>query len=70
MRVVELVGGALTLSAERTRADEEERRQRQRDAGTENSRRTGPGSASHVHLVDQKFISRLTWKTGPLAPTG
>ena len=42
MRVVELVGGTLALCVERTRADEDEHQQRQREEGTENSRRTGP----------------------------
>ena len=38
--IVELVGGTLTLCVERTRADEEECQQRQRETGTEDSRRT------------------------------
>ena len=70
VRVVEFVGGTLTLCVERMGADADEHQQRQREEGSENSRRTGPGSARHVHLVDQKFISRLMWNTVPLAPTG
>ena len=70
VRIVELVGGTLTLCVERTRANEEQRQQREREEGAENSRRAGPRSARHCHLVDQKFSSRLMLSTMPLAPTG
>ena len=70
MRVVELVGGTLALGVERTRADDEERQQRQRDDGTENAPPNGTKVCESCHLVDQKFISRLMWNTVPLAPTG
>ena len=68
VRVVELVGGTLTLCVELTRLDREKHNQRQREQGAENGREAR--SASHLHLVDQKLISRLMWNTGPLAPTG
>ena len=41
VRVVELVGGTLTLCVERTRADEESTSSVSATQGTENSRRTG-----------------------------
>ena len=69
MRVVELVGGTLTLCVERTRADHEQHQQRQREEGTERAAERAEGLRV-IHLVDQKLISRLMWNTGPLAPTG
>ena len=68
VRVVELVGRARSLRAERTR----ERRPpaapgRRRTRASAIERRDG--LVDHA-LIPQKFISRLMWKMLPLAPTG
>ena len=70
VRVVELVGGTLTLCVERTRADRRQRQQGQRDSKAPRTAAERDEGLRVIFTCGQKLISRLMWNTGPLAPTG
>jgi hypothetical protein len=67
--VVEPGRGTLTTRMERAGLNPEDGQQRHRGGDGDSLCGTDRGFARHVPS-DQKFISRLMWNTGPLAPTG